>query len=99
MTNLEILKAMRQLLDKPESWHQGWYSADEKGKQCYLASACKFCLVGAYMKVSNRYWVDLEFSKLFDKKIGSIPAWNDAKERTHTDVIRLLDEMIAEQNA
>lgn len=99
MTNLEILKGMRQILNKSESWHKGWYSANEKGQHCDFSSACRFCLVGAYMKASDRHWVDPEISELFDKKIGPMPAWNDAKERTHADVIQLLDEMIAEQNA
>lgn len=99
MTNLDILKGMRQLLDKPESWRKGWYWADKEGAPCLMEHACSFCIAGAIMKACNRPFCIPEVTELIYNKVGNIAAWNDAKGRTHADVIRLLDEMIAEQNA
>jgi hypothetical protein len=100
MTTREVLVAMRELLAKPEAWTQGAYARDASGRYVSLVSqeASCWCIGGALLKCSR---MGGNYDEVLFKLGGifagdSISAWNDAPERTHADVLALLDRAIAE---
>lgn len=92
MTDLEILKGMRELLAEPEHWTQGWFARDKYGMQCQPASkeAVCFCLTGASIRVSGEFKPPLSLRILLPEHMFD---FND--RHSHAEVIAKLDEAIA----
>jgi hypothetical protein len=103
-----ILVRMRERLAAPERWTKGesartalQYSVDVHDPR-----ATCWCLMGAYCREVHPASVIpyTAFSRLFRRLMPNVPDvldyglsdWNDAPERTHADVLELLDRMIAE---
>ena len=120
MSNLDVLKDVRQMLDKPEAWIQGAFSGyrqedgtveinpDPKYINCW-------CLTGALiMAIAEDADKCTRPSTLITSKIGkrklhdlweniyrpdmlpqnmTLVQWNDVPDRTHADVIQLLDRL------
>lgn len=98
-TNLTLLsnfKKIRKLLANKKRWTKGCCARDKQGNQVRINSpdAASYCLIGAICKVVllDEQITLLNFSK---EKLGrSITGWNDAKHRTHKQVIAFLDKII-----
>ena len=86
------LQAIRDLLAKPENWMQGEYTNSD--------NTC-FCLLGALSHVYDEDSVALsegdyhrDLDTLRNLTGGNIVLWNDAEERTHKDILALLDKAL-----
>ena len=55
MNAVEILKAARELIAKPENWTQDYAARDENGCQTYPEGeqACKWCALGAIWRIDR----------------------------------------------
>lgn len=95
----ELLKRARALIDAPEKWTQDASRRDFGGK---LA----FCMSGA-LQSSFGFGIvnDPTYSKLYQRlhdaagKPCSIEGWNDARYRTHAEVMACFDRAIATAEA
>lgn len=100
---LSQLKQIRSLLEDPNNWIQGLSAVDKNGIELDAnhPDACKFCLYGAALSVAE--WDTVEGAVLFnslERACGVYPnfglgSWNDAPNRTHQDVIKVIDTAIA----
>lgn len=98
MTVYEVLLGMRDLLDSPERWTRGVFGRDEQGHMVGALNdrARAWCLVGAACKVDpHGECVNEARDILGELAGGELTAWNDRPERTHAEVIDLLDRAIA----
>ena len=102
MMELEILKKSRELSAKPENWIQKCLWGDGKGNAVDPTEAVCFCLDGAIDKVCqsiNERCLDEYEMKVVNllgfKHLRELYDWNDAPERTHQEVLNLLDQTIA----
>lgn len=88
MTNLEIFLKARQLIEDPQNWWQGFL---DPGK----AIATSHCLQTAVGHAGG-YAHNYEAMKVIWAIIGTedVPAWNDHCDRTHAEVIAVLDQAI-----
>jgi len=83
MKTLEILKAARTLIEKPENWTQGEMARDSGGCNAAPKSpdACRWCLAGAVIRCANysRGWgLPLEVGHRNDRMTHpEAPAWLD----------------------
>jgi hypothetical protein len=101
MTALEALKRIRKLLADPKSWKQGTYAKDAKGNtvQPTDPKATCWCLVGAARKVLADTPVSAR-PALGPVLLGmgstmhDLVSFNDYRQRTHAEVVALLDETI-----
>lgn len=85
------LRKAAQLIET-RGWVQGWYGTDRDG----------FCISGAIRNVAGNDWISESVATEFfrwlteagaiDKNQYSVPAWNDAPERTQEDVILYLNK-------
>lgn len=100
-TDLDTLKQMRILLDKPEHWTQDVYARNIEGKSTLVTfdDAYSFCLYGAHRKITKGGMLSVTVNQiLIDamKVVGSgryeIGHFNDT--HTHTQVLKLLDTAI-----
>lgn len=87
MTTLEILRAARRLIEKPEDWIQGRYRGHQR----------RFCAVGAIEDV-NEGWSRLivaanALAAVFAAGAKSVIDLSDT--HTHTEVLALSDTAIA----
>jgi hypothetical protein len=101
MTELEIIKAARALIDTPEKWTKRVGARDSDGAETDVlaSSAVCFCVVGACRKATGPnilYVRGLGTLRSCIKGSGTVHEWNDAPERTHADVMELFDRAIAE---
>lgn len=102
MTHLEILQAVRGLLDRPEAWGKGSLSWNEDGKKVPYTHprVCKFSLDGGLMRVAyithSQVLHTHQVLKGFLSREGniSLQVFNDAKGTTHNAVLDLLDKAI-----
>ena len=96
----------RVTLDSPHSWTQGVAAMDCLGNSIVPSSnaARKFCLYGAtdrncigfeYQGVRNAIAVICQAVAPVMKKRFNLAEWNDAPERTHAEILTLLDNAIA----
>ena len=104
MSVLECLKAVRERLAVPEQWTQGEYARDEMGVSigscCYDAQ--RWCLLGAVFRESEGLDADSnadsEALDLLQEAVGSkgkgLAEWQDAPERTHAEVLAVIDAAI-----
>lgn len=102
------LQEVRDLLSPPPSWIQGEYNDDPTEPTC-------FCLIGALNHVhdnndgvvDSNFWYDAHalasLTGITYRRehfvTDVIIEWNDNPERTHTDVLNLLDTAIAASDA
>jgi hypothetical protein len=99
MTDLEALYAVRALLSVPERWTQYASARDRDGYRVvndYDGAAC-WCLGGAIDKVarpSYRRICELLEAEL-PPRVGTIIQFNDDSERSHADILALIDRAIA----
>lgn len=99
-TVLSVLMDTRRLLFPPEAWTKHTSARDVNGDAVAPGSrsACSFCLTGAVERVAPDDH-QLQDGACYALK-GSIhpvchlPDWNDVPERTHGQVLDLLDETI-----
>lgn len=86
-----------ELLEKPESWTQGYYARTAINYMVYPANdsdAAKWCTMGAVQKCYGYTGITHDLIKRIEDRIGrSVAAWNDATERTHSEVVALLKEL------
>lgn len=111
-TTRDRLIAARELLTPNSSWIQDGFAHDENGEAVPPESpdAVCWCLSGALDLVAASgasSWIErLRIaSALYERVNRAIPQeyanmedWNDAPERTHQNVLDLLDRMIGEPN-
>lgn len=86
---------IQELLDKPEKWTQYTSARDINGKDVgYEAdSAVCWCLIGAILKCYGEKSENV-MDKIYKAFKGeSIALYNDAKERTFKDVMKLVKEL------
>jgi hypothetical protein len=77
----DVLRRARALIDTPEKWCQG---------QCELGEAK--CALGAILGADPNY---AAAALALNRVVApNIPAWNDAPERTHADVMAAFDRAI-----
>ena len=90
-TTIEILKAARDLIAKPENWTQGSYYEVKGGNHCY-------CALGAIDKVSDgggAFPIEALIAKGFLERAGmqNVADFNDS--HTHSEVIDLFSKAIS----
>jgi hypothetical protein len=87
-----------ELLSDESKWAKKSYAYETTGGPCDPRSetACSWCVMGAI----ERCYFDGNMSRRHmdaiykvETKVGSVPIWNDAKERTYEEVIALLKEL------
>lgn len=94
MNNVEFLRAVRAKIESPEKWCQGYFY-DLDGRHC-LASAA-LAIMGNIVPESS---LDALFARRHIANIlgfgciREITEWNDAPERTHTDVLERIDTAV-----
>lgn len=82
-----------ELIATPDKWTKGEMAKDADGFPVFSTqdSAVCWCLLGAINRAcgidANRVVI---FNKLGFKKINELTDWNDAPERTHSDVLARL---------
>lgn len=108
MTDLEFLQAVRAKIDTPEKWTQGTFgraadgraldvhSDDLKIDSHLLSTAAKVCIIGAAYTVANGAEPHMRLSNLLGFEFAwYLTDWNDEANRTHDEVLALIDEAIA----
>lgn len=101
VTTIDVLKAARTLLGPASAWIQGNYAQGPHGPVgLYARGTCQWCLMGALIACSTPE--DAYSAAYFMLSVDSrlppwqqLITWNDAPERTHADVLDLLDRTIA----
>lgn len=98
---LADLKALKELLSKPERWTQGAYARDIAGHQVSEedSSACCFCLSGAMYKVSNgqdssQRWDNILEAMFPGCHCGAAIRFNEQLGRTHQEILGKINEGI-----
>lgn len=98
MTPLEILRAARAKIEKPENWCQRFPAKNEYGNPTHPGSsqADSWCAFGAIHFVGGWWPEAKEARKELDKQapFGCAVAFNDT--RTHAEVLGLFDKAIGE---
>lgn len=91
---------IHELLRKPESWTQGFSARDSDGcpRTSHSKEAVCWCLSGAIRKCygSNSWLIVNKLVQALNPTGNefnySIVLWNDAAERTHAQVLKLVRE-------
>jgi hypothetical protein len=107
---LEALRKVRDLLAVPERWTKEADARDAEGRESdenlFIYEGVSFvatcwCLSGAVHLVAPGAHLMAEFSRTLGVppdggSLGrcSVVDWNDAPERTHADVLKLIDDTI-----
>lgn len=88
MTNLEIFLKARQMLEDPQDWWQGFTDPTKTN----MESHCLQTAVGH----AGGYKHNSEAINVIRAIIGTddVPAWNDHCDRTHAEVLAVLDQAI-----
>lgn len=97
ISKLTILKGARAILDSPNRWTRRSYARDANGRPVPImdGKACSFCLVGALGRAAGGLaGAHLAERILSDELMDYAPDWNDDPERTHEEVIAVLDAAI-----
>ena len=98
-TTVEILKAARDLIAKPENWTQGESARDDRGRRVdvYSRRAKCFCSIGAIYRVSS---TDEEANRSRKALIDQLPmerrfitTFNDT--HSHSEVLDLFSKAIS----
>lgn len=105
MMVLEILERARELIATPERWMQmvGARKANGEHANWGASDAVCHCLYASLCVVSGDVFDDETEQAIVDafglEDIGAVIRWNDAPERTHVEVLALLDTTIARLKA
>jgi len=98
MTALDVLKAARKRIDKPENWLQGEFARTADGYLCESSTdptAAKWCMLGA-CNASGYDATELgrQVRRLLVDVTGvlSLTVFNDS--HTHAEVLAVLDKAI-----
>jgi hypothetical protein len=96
MTTLEILKGARELLSDPARWTQGHAARTAAGRKTSYQDpdAVCYCPWGA-LRLVGGLGADLVVLSLGFEGTSEFFAWNDAPERTHTEVLARFDKAVA----
>lgn len=101
MTTLEILEGARELIATPEKWTKRAFARDQSGACVNSASQNAVCLcpTGAILRASNSALVgsaalDSVLAALSFSSWERLWIWNDAAQRTHSEVLSRLDAAI-----
>lgn len=114
MTTLDVLQAVRDRLREPQDWTQGAWARDNFGKPVgvfHLGAVC-WCLDGA-LGLACESFVGRDSavrelartnSMLVDdytdaSLLAWVRRWNDDPDRTHAEVIDLIDRTMARLQA
>ena len=97
------LRRARALIADPQTWTKGTAARAADGSKCNARddTAVMFCMVGAVARSTFKpghftaAYHHLRDSTPGATAYGALEAWNDAKHRTHADVLHALDEAIA----
>ena len=96
MTTLEVLKAARELISKPENWTTVFLARDANGNPvppCSSEATC-FCAIGAIENAAGGGPEAAAHCELrSEMQYGSIAAFNDSQG--HAAVIAAFDRAIA----
>lgn len=95
MSPVEILKAARELIAKPERWTRGSGARDASGQDVDASSddAVCWCAIGAIVRVSeNPVPAEMLLRRVLPDG-GFISAFNDSHD--HAEVLALFDAAIA----
>jgi len=106
VTALEVIRAARAKIERPECWlggHPSPSAEDENGIGVSPDSgqACRWCAFGA-LESLVRYSGEYEAWKAVTAQVdGMLTVWNDTPGRTHWEVLAAFDRAIAslESNA
>lgn len=99
-TALTVLIAARELITPRKGWTKGWFARDAKGLTTlpHTSEAVCFCALGAIERCAGNA------TRLYDQAKtplaavvphGDIALFNDAKRRTHKDILAAFDRAIA----
>jgi hypothetical protein len=98
LTALQILKAARKLLSKPERWTQRVDARDAKGNPPRRRqNAVCWCARGALYHVaraSNDDFTGAYQALAAADPLSSVTFYNDAVDRTHTQILAWFDSAI-----
>jgi hypothetical protein len=92
---LEILKAARAKIEKPECWTQDFYARSASGKKVVARSpaAVCWCSYGALQSVMKAKLLPIEIVLLLERPMhGCIADFNDT--HTHAEVLAAFDAAI-----
>lgn len=103
---MDALHSLKALLAEPHSWTKMALARNAARISVPPTSndAICWCLTGAMMKVSSGGETQLSLSRLISSGISNIVApyayrgiepWNDTFARGHSDVVKLIDDTIA----
>lgn len=99
------LLAVRELIAVPERWVKGDWARSASGRDVFWGSekAVCWCIRGAVNLVeqyspSNSYRAQEKLALMATGKseLMALAEWNDAPQRTHADVLALLDRALEE---
>lgn len=104
----KILRGMRAYFDDPAKWTQGAYARDANGGSTGFANpeATCHCLIGGRDLIARRLNASDQaaqearitllgvISTHQSEPCDAVDAWNDAKWRTHADILEVLDMAI-----
>ena len=104
-----LIGAMIEILKEPTAWAQGVGARDEFGNMidCRKAEAISFCLAGALYRAAHRLGLPHPIGEqhipyyrqtrdLLVRECGNVwfMGWNDVRERTHADVLAMLNRCL-----
>ena len=93
----------RELRANPKAWTQGTFGRDANGIECHIMEACSWCLIGHIDKrvrvldeQGEPVWeIEEVAEKAFRAAAGiaSISHFNDAPERSVSDIIAMCEKV------
>lgn len=103
------LRAARALIDTPEKWNKSGTSATNEagtGVPACSDGACCFCVFGGIRRAVSADWTrenaclcSLYAAIGFSDDPARLFRWNDAPERTHSEVMAAFDKAIEKAEA
>jgi hypothetical protein len=100
ITTVDLLRAARAKIERPECWTTKYYAHDATGGECEASAreAVCWCALGAVKSVTTHgcfhtLW-ELLRAQLPHGSV-SISTYNDAPSTTHADILLLFDRAIA----
>jgi len=106
MNSIELLTQTKSLIANPDNWIKKKNAISAKGREVKPDSnrACKFCVLGAFDRVSILNNVSYSITKdaiyRLENEVKQVSDfrcvhwYNDAPKTTHSDVIAILDNAI-----
>lgn len=104
MTTKEVLEKAKAIIADPFHWTKGAFARNSHGTTVIDVTsedACSFCALGALVRVMENetdynHARDILELCVGDKNFPNVPAFNDASETTHADILALFDCAIEE---